>query len=113
MSPQPSPTRAVEHSYTRNESETRLPERRLFIARVGWVALTLLILILNAIAIPQAVALLQAVCQPGTVCTNGWTPAEVSQLQQSGLSTGFLAAYQLGWEVATTLIYTALAALIF
>src|SRR6266487_158798 len=91
MSPQPSPTRAVEHSDTRNESETRLPKRWLFIARVGWVALTLLILTLNAIAIPQAVALLQAVCQPGASCINGWTPAVVSQIQQSGLSPGLLA----------------------
>jgi hypothetical protein len=85
----------------------------MLIARVGWVALTLLVLTLNAIAIPQADALLQAICKPGALCINGWTPAEVSQLQQSGLSPGFLAAYQVGWGVGTTLIYTALAALIF
>jgi hypothetical protein len=85
----------------------------MLIARVGWVALTLLVLTLNAIAIPQADALLQAVCKPGALCINGWTPAEVSQLQQSGLSPGFLAAYKIGWGVGTTLIYTALAALIF
>jgi len=85
----------------------------MLIARVGWVALTLLVLTLNAIAIPQADALLQAICKPGALCINGWTPAEVSQLQQSGLSPGFLAAYQVGWGVGTTLIYTALAVLIF
>ena len=108
-----SPTSAVEHLSARNESETRLHGRWLFIARAGWVALTLLVLTLNAIAIPQADALLQAVCQPGATCINGWTPAELRQLQQSGLSPGFLAAYQIGWAVGTTLIYTALAALIF
>jgi hypothetical protein len=75
--------------------------------------MTLLVLTLNAIAIPQVVALLQAVCQPGALCTNGWTPSEVSQIQQFGLSPGLLAAYQIGWDVGTTLIYTALAALIF
>ena len=113
MSLQQSPTSSVEHHSARNESETRLHGRWLFIARAGWVALTLLVLTLNAIAIPQADALLQAVCQPGALCINGWTPAEVSQLQQAGLSPGFLAAYQIGWSVGTTLIYTALAALIF
>jgi hypothetical protein len=113
MSLQQSPTSTVEHLRARNESETRLHGRWLFIARAGWVALTLLVLTLNAIAIPQTYALLQAVCQPGASCINGWTPAEVIQLQQSGLSPGFLAAYQIGWDVGTTLIYTALAALIF
>src|SRR6266700_5482372 len=43
----------------------------------------------------------------------GWTAAELRQLQQAGLSPGFLAAYQIGWAVGTTLLYTALAALIF
>src|SRR6266581_6161505 len=113
MSLQQSPTSAVEHSGARNEPKTRLHGRWLFIARAGWVALTLLVLTLNAIAIPHAYALLQAVCQPGALCINGWTPAEVRQIQQSGLSPGLLAAYQIGWSVGTTLIYTALATLIF
>src|SRR5712692_3074331 len=113
MNPQQSPTIDIERPDVRNESETRLPVRWLLIARVGWVVLTLLVLTLNAISIPRADALLQAVCQPGTVCISGLTPAKVSQLQQSGLSPGFPAAYQIGWDVVTTLIYIALAALIF
>jgi len=113
MSLQQSPTSAVKHSGARNEPKTRLHGHWLFIARAGWVALTLLVLTLNAIAIPHAYALLQAVCQPGALCINGWTPAEVRQIQQSGLSPGLLAAYQIGWSVGTTLIYTALATLIF
>src|SRR6266581_1193253 len=113
MNLQQSPTIDIERPAVRSESETRLPGRWLLIARVGWVALALLVLTLNAISIPRADALLQAVCQPGTVCITGWTPAEVSQLQQSGFSPGFLAAYQIVWDVVTTLIYTALAALIF
>ena len=109
---QPSSKRTAS-SHQPSTNPTRLHGRWMLIARVGWVALTLLVLTLNAIAIPQADALLQAVCKPGALCINGWTPAEVSQLQQSGLSPGFLAAYQVGWGVGTTLIYTALAALIF
>ena len=109
---QPSSKRTAS-SHQPSTNPTRLHGRWMLIARVGWVALTLLVLTLNAIAIPQADALLQAVCKPGALCINGWTPAEVSQLQQSGLSPGFLAAYKIGWGVGTTLIYTALAALIF
>ncbi|MGZ6368499.1 MAG: hypothetical protein ACXWPS_21410 [Ktedonobacteraceae bacterium] len=54
-----------------SETDTQLHGRWLFIARTGWVALTLLVLILNAIAIPQANALLQSVCQPGAMCNYG------------------------------------------
>ena len=113
MNPQQSPTSTVERPDARNESETRLQGRWLLIARVGWVALTLLVLALNAISIPRADALLQAVCQPGALCISGLTPAILRQLQQLGLSPGFLTAYQIGWDVGTPLIYTALAALIF
>ena len=113
MNLQQSPTSTVEHPGARNASEARLHGRWLLIARVGWVALTLLVLTLNAIAIPQADALLQAICQPGALCISGLTAANLRQLQQLGLSPGFLAAYQIGWDVGTTLIYTALAALIF
>ena len=113
MNPQQSPTSTVERPDARNESETRLQGRGLLIARVGWVALTLLVLALNAISIPRADALLQAVCQPGALCISGLTPANLRQLQQLGLSPGFLTAYQIGWDVGTPLIYTALAALIF
>jgi hypothetical protein len=113
MNVQQSPTINIERPNERNRSETRLHGRGLLIARAGWVALTLLVLTLNAIAIPQANALMQAVCQPGALCTNGWTSADLRQLQQLGLSPDFLAAYQIGWDVGTTLIYTALAALIF
>src|SRR5437660_1376216 len=113
MSLQQSPNSLVEQSDTRNESKTGLHGRWLFIARAGWVTLTLLILLLNFLAIPHTATLLQAVCQPGAVCINGWTPAQIGQIQQAGFSPGFLAAYQIGWDVGTTLIYTALAALIF
>jgi len=113
MNLQQSPAIDIERLDVHNGSQTRLRGRRLFIARAGWIVLTLLVLTLNAISIPRADALLQAVCQPGALCISGLTPADLRQLQQLGLSPGFLAAYQIGWDVGTTLIYTALAALIF
>src|SRR5215469_1532478 len=113
MNQKPCPTITVERPGVRNGSETRLHGRWLLIARVGWVGRWLLVLTLNAVSIPRADALLQAVCQPGASCISGLTPADLHQLQRLGLSPGFLAAYQIGWDVGTPLIYTALAALIF
>src|SRR5215469_12564566 len=113
MSLQQSQTSSVEHFAAHNASKTSLHGRWLFIARIGWIALTLLVLTLNTIAIPHYYALTQAVCQSGAVCISGLSPANLRHLQQLGLSSGFLAAYQIGWDVGTTLIYTALAALIF
>jgi hypothetical protein len=113
MDLQQSPTSTIERPDVHNGSRTRLRGRWLFIARAGWIVLTLLVLTLNAFAIPRADALLQAICQPGALCISGLTPADLLQLQQLGLSPGFLAAYQIGWDVGTTLIYTTLAALIF
>src|SRR6266702_2649345 len=88
MSPQQTPTSAVEHSGARNEPNTGLHGRWLFIARAGWVALTLLVLMLNAIAIPHANALLQAVCQPGALCINGWTPVRGNSFRRLALCPG-------------------------
>jgi hypothetical protein len=95
-------------------TDTRLHGRWLFTARAGWIALTLLILAFSAVAIPNADAVLQSVCQPGAPCLAiQLTAYDLRLLHQLGLSPGFLAAYQVGWDVGTVLIYTALAALIF
>lgn len=86
----------------------------LCVVRGGWVTLTLLLLILTCMAIPQADAWLQGACQPGAHCLSGQlTQADLHQIQQFGLTPGFLAAYQVAWKVGTTLIDAALAALIF
>ena len=113
MNLQQGATSTIERIGVTDESLTRLHGRWLLVARVGWVMLTLLVLTLNAISIPRALALLQAICQPGAVCISGWTPDHLRQLQQLGLSPGFLADYQIGWDVGSTLVCTALAALIF
>ena len=103
-----------EHLAPSSTEATYLHGRWLLIARVGWIALTVLILTLSAIAIPKADALLQSVCQSGTTCLSfQLTQADLRLLQQLGLSPGFLAAYRLGLDGGTTLIYSALAAFIF
>src|SRR5258708_17048425 len=84
------------------------------LAGVGWMALTLLSLLLRPTAIPRADALFQSICQPGTPSLSvQLTQAALHLLHQLGLSPGFLAAYQVGLDAATLLIYSALAPLIF
>jgi hypothetical protein len=92
MNLQQSPTIDIERPDVRNGPETRLPGRSLFIARAGWVALTLLVLTLNAVAIPRTDALLQAVCQPGTL--EAFSATLRSEVDLSQLSEQLVAAVQ-------------------
>lgn len=95
-------------------TEIRLSGRWLFITRAGWIMLALLILTLSAIALPRLDTLVQSVCQPGAHCLGvQLTRVDLRLLHQLGLSPGFLAAYQMGLDIGTILIDTALAALIF
>ncbi len=104
----------TERTETHHATSTRLHGRWLLIARVGWIVLTLLILTLSAIALTRLDALTQSVCQPGTPCLSvQLTQADLRLLHQLGLSPGFLAAYQVGLDAGTVLIYSALATLIF
>jgi hypothetical protein len=97
-----------------NAADTLLRGRQLVVARVGWVVVTLLVLTLSAIAIPEADTILQAVCHPDAACLGiQLTPPDLVQLQQPGLTPGFLAACQVGLDVGTLLVYCALATLIF
>jgi signal transduction histidine kinase len=102
------------NQHPQSQADTRLHGGWLLIARVGWLALTLLVLTLSAIALPRYYALAQSVCQPGAQCLLiQLRPVDLRLLHQLGLSPGFLAAYQVGWAVGTVLIYSALATLIF
>lgn len=86
---------------------------RQALPRAGWVALTLLVLTLNMAAAPHAYALLAAVCQSGATCVNQLTATDVRALRPLGLTPGFIAAYQIAWDAGSTLVFTAVAALIF
>jgi hypothetical protein len=114
MHPHTSSTNDAGSAAAAHPQETELQGHLLLLARVGWVALTLLVLALTALSLPQAYSLLQTICIPGTSClTYQLAQADLRVLQQLGLSPGLLAAYQLGLDTATVLIYTSLAALIF
>ena len=94
--------------------DPRLHGRWLLIARAGWIALALLVLVLNIVMIPRFDALLQAPCQPDQTCfALQLTAYDRQLLHQLGFSLGFLAAYQVMLDAGTVVIYCALGALIF
>lgn len=76
--------------------------------------LTLFLVILNAIMLPRYDAVLQANCHPGPHCfALQLTGFDRQFLHQSGLSLGFLAAYQVILDASSVLICCALGALLF
>ncbi|HLW01478.1 MAG TPA: hypothetical protein VKT82_22670 [Ktedonobacterales bacterium] len=90
------------------------PGRWLFMARVAWIPLTLLILTLNVVMLPRYDAVLQAPCQPGATCfAIQVTQGDRQFLHQFGLSLGFVAGYQVMLDAVSVLVCCALGALIF
>jgi hypothetical protein len=114
MNLQQSTTSTVEHPGAPKGAEIHLHGRGLLIARVGWIVLTLLILLLNVVMIPRYYAVLQAHCQPGPQCFALLLNAYDQQfLHQFGLSPGFIAAYQVILDSLSVLVCCTLGALIF
>lgn len=85
--------------------------------RIAWVALAVVVLGLDAAGIPYAYARYESVCtQDAEVCAEDslLTPEGARELEGSGISRGFYAAYQgVGIETVFTLVCFAVAAVIF
>ncbi|HEY6542474.1 MAG TPA: hypothetical protein VIZ18_16145, partial [Ktedonobacteraceae bacterium] len=114
MDMQPGSTIKVTRPNTSQGPEIHLHGRWLLIARVSWIVLTLFLLTLNAVMIPRYDAVLQAHCQPGPQCfALQLTAFDRQFLHQSGLSLGFLAAYQVVLDTTAILICCTLGALLF
>ncbi len=93
-----------------------LRDRWLFLASLMWVALAVLVLGLDAASIPYAYARYKAVClrDAGFCRDEGLlTPEGVQALQELGLSPGLYAAYHVGLSTVVTLVFFAVAAVIF
>jgi len=110
------PAMTVEHATVQpsTDSGQTLHGPWLFIARVAWIALTLLLLALNFVMLPRFNALLQTPCSPGIHCFY-LHPTSFDQrlFTQSGLTLGFLANFQTAGNAAVVLIYCVIAAIIF
>ena len=88
--------------------------RWLLMARVVWVALTALILILDIVMLSRFVEALQTPCAPDIHCFY-LRPTVYDQqvLRQSGLSISLMANYQAVGNMTTVIVYCAIAAVIF
>lgn len=102
MNLQQSPTINIERPDERNESETRLHGRWLVLARVGWIAVTVTLVILNLIALPDTY---------GSYFT--YTPPVLQELHRLGLSPMLYGILLTVENAPFQLVYLALALLLF
>lgn len=88
--------------------------RWLIVARIGWMALAIIIVTLNALAAPAAGRSLLNDCYTSAQCVGlQLTAYDLRLLAQLGMSTRLFALYSLCWDILSLLVYTAMAALIF
>ncbi len=102
MNLQQSPTSTVERPGARNGSETRLHGRWLVLARVGWIAVTVTLVILNLIALPDTY---------GAHFT--FTPQVLQDLHRLGLSPTLYSILLTVENAPFQLVYLALGLLLF
>src|SRR5713226_3558477 len=102
MNLQQSPTITVERPGARNESETRLHGRWLVLARVGWIAVTVTLVILNLIALPDTY---------GSYFT--FPPPVLHELHRLGLSPTLYGILLTVENAPLQLVYLALGLLLF
>jgi hypothetical protein len=114
MDLQPGSTNKAAPPGAHNNSDTHLHGRWLLIARVIWVVVTLFLLTLNMVMIPRYYTVLLGHCNPGPQCfALRLTDFDRQFLHQSGLSLGFLAAYQVVLDTTSVVICCTLGALLF
>src|SRR5690242_11222731 len=86
-------TESTNSSKLQDSADTRLHGRWLLLARIVWVAMAVLVLILIVVSIPAEFKFLQEVCtNPGC---NGpqFLPEQARELKNLGFSLNFYAAY--------------------
>ena len=91
---------AVTQSTTPGASDTRLRGRWLLAARIGFIALTTIVVALNLVALPH-------------IAASQLTPDVLRQLHQQDFSPTLYAAFGVAESVITTLTYLAMGLLVF
>jgi hypothetical protein len=107
--------RSTSAQAVRTDAPSNTIRGRPLLARVAWVVLAAVVLGLNAGAIPYAYAQYKEICT-GAACADPGqlTPEGLKDLQQSGISPEFYAAYAgVGLSTVVTLVFFAVAAVIF
>ena len=98
MNRQQSPTITVKRPGARNELETRLHGRWLWLARIGWITLGVLSVIFVVAGFPLEFQYYQTI---GNMCAPSpqFTSQQARELRAMGLSLGFYAGYLLAFEL--------------
>ncbi|HSH82734.1 MAG TPA: hypothetical protein VLA19_29735, partial [Herpetosiphonaceae bacterium] len=92
---------------------TRLRGRLLLLARVAWVAITVLTLGLDAIGIPFAYALSQTGCEGFYCLPMQPAPEKLQAILAASISPGFWAGYHVALSTIATLVYVLVSIIIF
>jgi hypothetical protein len=89
------------------------PRPALGVARGLWLVVTALVVGLTIFNLPDQFAAIITLCS-GPACISGQlSPADVAQMQQSGLSLNFYAAYLLSLSTLSLLVFVVVGAFIF
>lgn len=111
--PQPLPAPATSSSVSHyTAADTRLSGRWLRLAHVGWIVLVALALGLFGASLPFALRHLHTLCTGVGCADDQLTPELLATLRQAGLSLGDYAMLLLTVNLATALIWWAVAAVI-
>jgi hypothetical protein len=99
---------------SRAASPIRLRGRKLFLARVIWIAVASIAMGLFVVGVPADYAHYSTVC-PDSECGGAWRlePEDVSVVEKLGLSVSFYAAYNVALDIMQTVGFWVLGAFIF
>ena len=110
--PGASPASTTTHLH-KSSAEVRISGRWLFIARVAWVSVALVALIIWSWGVPFRYAQLGTVCTVPPCGDQQPTLASLPAFRAAGMSPGFYAVYTGTLEVLFTLVFLLVAAVIF
>lgn len=114
MNLQRNPESTAEHPDVRNESEMRLSERWLILARIGWIACTLLALTLYIVSIPSYFAYLHILSPaPASEWGGQISLKDLQTLQAVGLSIDFYAWFNVIFNILFFLVFVLVGVMIF
>jgi hypothetical protein len=106
-------TQLVSGNKQRNEANPRLQGHWLALARILWIALAILILILYVVGFPAALQYLKTVCVAAGCNGPQLTPEQARTLQSQGFTLSFFAMYLLAFELIFVVVWFLVATLIF
>jgi hypothetical protein len=106
-------SQVMKRSHRSGASDTRLRGRKLILARVVWVTVVTLIVVLYLARLPAYYSALQTLCTGATCGSVQSNPDSAQALQRLGLSVDTYAAFILALEIALAFLCFTLGAVIF